>query len=237
MTLYKALRIPEGITTLIGSGGKTTAIYQLARELVREEKRVAIVSTYRFQRPPRGKRGRILISPLGSEVEDAFGEYPLIFVAKQDVGGGLTGISDETLDLLKERSDYVLVEGDRADGHPIKAPAADEPDIPSDTKKVIAVMGLSALGRTLASCCYHPDIAAQILHKNETEKIGVEDLAALALSTDGLLKNVKAPLALILNQMSTGNRYEAERLASILMGAGQSEVFIAALQDRMWEKA
>ena len=67
-------------------------------------------------------------------------------VGKSDGGEKLTAPYVSIGD-LESLADYVLVEADGAKRFPLKAPAAHEPVIPDETRLVIAVAGLSGVGK------------------------------------------------------------------------------------------
>ena len=45
ITLQACLEIEKGIVTFIGAGGKTSAIFQVAKELAAQKKKVIITTT------------------------------------------------------------------------------------------------------------------------------------------------------------------------------------------------
>jgi hypothetical protein len=102
--------------------------------------------------------------------------------------------------------DHVIVEADGAAGRPLKAPADHEPVIPQSTTLVIALLGLSALGKPLG-----PEVVFRIaLFKaltglQEGDILTPEKLSKAFDEKAGLFKNatVSARRAVFLNQLDT----------------------------------
>ena len=85
---------------------------------------------------------------------------------------------------------------------PIKAPATHEPVIPPASALVVAVAGLSALGRPLDEVCHRPELAAALLGCSPSKTVSAEDCLRLLLSPEGGAKGLPrgASFSLLLNQ-------------------------------------
>ena len=62
-----------------------------------------------------------------------------------------------------QAADAVFLEADGAKGLPCKAPAAHEPVLLPQSDILLAVAGLSALGRPLEQVCFRAPLAAALL--------------------------------------------------------------------------
>jgi probable selenium-dependent hydroxylase accessory protein YqeC len=83
------------------------------------------------------------------------------------------------------------VEADGSKRRPIKAPAHYEPVIPTETTRVIGVIGLDALGKTITEDFVHrPTLFCSITGKKMGDTIDRKCFTDLILSEDGLFKNV-----------------------------------------------
>ena len=108
---------------------------------------------------------------------------------------------EERVKTLSSFCDLLLIEADGSRKLPIKAPGPEEPVIPAITDTVIAVLGLSALGKPIQEVGFRPERIAGILHKSPEKSVLPEDYLTLAASKEGLQKNVgKRKLYVILNQ-------------------------------------
>lgn len=158
MTLEEQLGfapVPRGPVSLVGSGGKTTLLYLLARRYAKKGCSVAVTTTTHIVRPseyavctedtPKPERGRILVC--GTPAPQ----------------GKLSAPKPETLALLCANADILLIEADGSKRLPLKFPAAHEPVVLPQTAHIVAVLGLSALGRPLGAVCHRAELVAEQL--------------------------------------------------------------------------
>lgn len=71
----------------------------------------------------------------------------------------------ETYEKAGAFADLVLVEADGSRRLPLKYPNATEPVVPEDTDLILAVTGLSALGKDPAKFCHRKELAVEALAK------------------------------------------------------------------------
>ena len=122
--LCDVLRIPRGLTALVGGGGKSSLMERLARELAPRGRVLVGTTTHIF--PPPGMP--LLLEPDAAAVEAAFSAHPgeaLCVGAREAATGKLTACGLSAARLL-ELADYVLLEADGAKRLPLKAPAPHE---------------------------------------------------------------------------------------------------------------
>jgi probable selenium-dependent hydroxylase accessory protein YqeC len=150
-----ALRQREHVA-LAGAGGKTTLLFALAEELQRAGKRVLISTTTKLWHREALRAPCLLLADEEPEwrgkLEEALKKKACLFLARRLLESGkVEGIAPSDADDLyaKGLMDYLLLEADGAAGHPVKAPSEREPVIPGSTTKVVAMLGLEALGRRL----------------------------------------------------------------------------------------
>ena len=181
------------LITFVGAGGKTTTIFNLARELRDKGKKVLVTTTTAIYYPNDEKCDRIIV--LDNEMENIFQEIFLggITVVGQKVTdkGKLKGIECSIINelFLKKVFDYILVEGDGAKGKPIKVPADHEPVIPSLATLVIAVIGVDAVGRRINEDNVHRVLQfCEIAKKDISEIISEEDLVSISVNEKGIFK-------------------------------------------------
>ena len=150
--LSELLAVERGITALIGSGGKTTALYLLAEELVRKGTVLCAASTHIL--PP--SHLPVLVDPAPAALAAALAEHRMVCAGSAAPEGKLTAppLPWETLAAL---ADYVLVEADGARRLPCKAHLPHEPVIPPGTAGTLLLVGASGLGRPAQEAAHRPE--------------------------------------------------------------------------------
>lgn len=186
--LADALDVPKGITSIVGGGGKTTAMLRLARELHAFGARV-IMTTTTLIFPPEG-----IVALTGanvSDLNDALSRDRLVCLGTRAEHGKLAA-PPVAISELTQFADYVLIEADGAKQLPVKAPAAHEPVIPEETKLVVAVAGLDSLGRTVENAAFRPALFAALIGTDEAHRLTAGDLARVLTHEGGQRKGVRA---------------------------------------------
>lgn len=230
MDLRRALRIVKyDLIAFTGAGGKTTAMFRLADELVAAGFKVVITTTTHIY-PPTGGQPLILSpdeSNLCQRVREGLAQSRLVIAARDLVqtpeGMKLAGVRSEFVAALRDeaRADVVLVEADGSRGRPFKAPGAHEPVIPVMATLVVPVTGLSAISRPLSPEVVHrPEQVTALTGLQPGEAITVEAVATVLSHPQGGLKGVPAGARAIalLNQADDDRRLQAGRdIASLLL--------------------
>ena len=102
------------------------------------------------------------------------------------------------------QADAVFLEADGAKHFPCKAPAEQEPVLLPQSDIVLAVAGLSALGRPLKECCFRLEQACMLLGVPPEACLTPELLAQLLASEQGGRKRVGSrAFYAVLNQVDT----------------------------------
>ena len=199
--LYEALGVGPGVTALVGAGGKTSAMLKMARELRLAGRTVAVTTTTHILPPPEALCGPMLFDPDG-EALDGAARRGICAVGKSlDARGKVEGVDEEMIYRLAARFEYVLAEADGSRRMPCKVPAPHEPVIPRMARRVIGVMGLSALGRPLEEACFRLEIARARLDAPPGAIITAHTFARIAAAPWGLQRGVEGrAFTLLLNQ-------------------------------------
>lgn len=153
MRLWEQLGIEKGVTAVIGSGGKTTMLHVLARELC--QKGTVILTTSTHIRP--SEEFPCLVSPAEAEVRIALQAAPAICIGSRTGEGKFTAC-DLSFETLAGLADYVLVEADGSKWLPLKAHAPHEPVIPANAGKTVCVVGACGLGRPIREAVHRPEL-------------------------------------------------------------------------------
>lgn len=189
---------PAPITSFVGGGGKTSSMLALGTELAEQGNRVILTTTTRI---------RPFVKPFVSG---------LFCVGEPAENGKLGPVSDP--DELKTQCDFLLIEADGSRGLPIKAPAAHEPVITAGTELVVAVLGLTGIGKPILAVCHRPERVCDLLGVTADAVMTPERAAALILSRDGLRKQAgDRRYAVLLNQADGEKEQEmGRRIAALL---------------------
>lgn len=245
LSLRRALRIiKHDLIAFTGAGGKTTAMFHLADELVATGYKVAITTTTQIY-PPAGGQPLVVSldeSELCQRVGEALAQSRLVVAAGDLVqtpeGAKLAGIRPGFVAALRDEAgaDVVLVEADGSRGRPFKAPAAHEPVIPALATLVVPVVGLSVIGRPLSPDAVHrPEQVAALTGLQPGEAITAEAVAAVLRHPQGGLKGVPAGARVIalLNQADDDGRLQAGReVAGLLLRERRADAVCIAHLSR-----
>lgn len=200
--LTEALGIPreKGITALVGGGGKTSLLYRLGQEFARRNRPVILTTTTRIG-VPEPEWARTIFPREAAELPSLAQPGRVICVGEPGEDGKLHHPGQALLTRCVREADHVLAESDGAKRLPVKLPAAHEPCIPPETALVIAVAGLTALGRPLGEVCFRFHLAEERFRLGPETVLTPELLARFLTSPQGQYKGVEGrPFTVFLNQ-------------------------------------
>lgn len=151
MLLYEKLSIPRGVTAVIGSGGKTTLLRTLSRELPGTVLLATTTHILPFEGVPLvtdGGEGRCAPGACGEPCglrgnarRRGQADRPRPAVFRADAARG-----------LRARR------GGRFAPPPLKAHAPHEPVIPPEAKRVLCVVGARGFGRPIRESVHRPEV-------------------------------------------------------------------------------
>jgi molybdenum cofactor cytidylyltransferase len=238
MNLARALRLPATPRlALVGAGGKTTALFQLARQLPPP----VIVTTTTHLHVNQIPLADSHLTALQPEALDALEQVCLqdvVLVTGAQRGDRIGAPDPLTLAHLEEvcsrRSLALLVEADGARQKPLKAPGADEPVIPAFIQSVVVVAGLSALGKPLTDrTVFRAGRFSSLSGLPLGGRISMEAIGGLLAHPDGGLRGIPeaARRLALLNQAESPELLAAGgRLAERLL-ADYEAVVVGSLQN------
>jgi molybdenum cofactor cytidylyltransferase len=211
MNLLKAIRVektsPAPVICLSGSGGKTTALFQLARQLLAWHEMVIVTATSHLGIWQTSLADHHIIAS-ASEVDISV--KGVVLVTGKVEGNRTKPVSQETLYWLHAKSKSektpLLIEADGSRQKPLKAPAAHEPPIPEFTDIVIHVTGLRSLGFPLhEDQVFRAEIFSQLTGLEFGEPVMPQSIQAFLKHPQGGLKNIpsQAKRVALLNQADT----------------------------------
>jgi len=241
LRLDSPVKLPAGFVpasvAFVGAGGKTTALFQLARSF---ESPVVVTTSTHLGTWQAGFADRHIIINRPEDIEANAGQIEGVTLLTGPVANdryrGLDQPALEEVSRLALRLNFpVLIEADGARQRSLKVPAAHEPVIPSWVEQVIVVAGLSGLGKPLDEATVHrPDLYALLGDIQPGDTITPESLLHVLSNPHGGLKGIPewARKVALLNQAGSSELVEqGSRLAHELLGAYDA-VLVASLADR-----
>lgn len=180
MNFAGTLHISKGVTAVIGSGGKTTLLHQLAQELSAVGTVVVCTTTHMLP----SQTLPWLDTPDKREIGEALRQHPAIQVGHLLPDGKLAACSLSCA-ALSGLADYVLVEADGAKRLPLKAHAGFEPVIPESARLTICVAGASGFGQPIAQAVHRPELFCRLTGASPDDKAAAP-LVGAALEAEAL---------------------------------------------------
>lgn len=205
---------------LVGGGGKTTVMYELAAAWAACGSKVLVLTSTHILRPVDGSFAANVpaVQNLWQQ-----GRYAVIGTP-EPATGKLTAPPQDLYEALHLQADVILCEADGSRHHPCKVPAENEPVLLPDSDIVLAVAGMDALDNSLAQACQRPQPAAALLGCNLNSVIDEQMLAVLLLSEQGARKNVgKRTFYIVLNKCDLLPVAQHEKILRLLVRAGIDE--------------
>lgn len=205
---------------LVGGGGKTTVMYELAAAWAACGRRVLVLTSTHILCPADGSFAADVpaVQNLWQQ-----GRYAVIGTP-EPATGKLTAPPQDLYEALQLQADVILCEADGSRHHPCKVPAAHEPVLLPDSDIVLAVAGMGALGNSLQQACQRPQLAAALLGCSLDSVIDEQMLAALLLSEQGSRKNVGTrTYYIVLNKCDLIKAAQQGEMLRLLVGEGIDE--------------
>lgn len=200
------------VISLVGAGGKSTVMYELAAFLAQAGQKVLVSTTTHILKPVDGSYA---VDKEAVQALWAKGSYAVI--GTEAAEAKLIG-NASLLEQLLQEADFVLLEADGAKRHPCKVPAEHEPVLLPISDIVIGVLGLDAVGQKLQDCCFRLAEAQALLQVGADHVLTEADAAKILLSEQGTRKNVGSrKYYIILNKCDDQELVSrAERIKALL---------------------
>ena len=241
LSLAQALRVDSSpCIAFIGAGGKTTAMFQLARELPGP---VIVTATSHLGTWQTELADTHLIAETPASLEELAHRWKGVILVTGEIDGERTKpIHNEMLNWLQQFCGYhsipLLIEADGSRQKPLKAWAEHEPPIPSFVESVVQVVGLTGLGKPLLDEYVHrAGIFSKLSGTNTGERITRDSLVRVLTHPQGGLKNipVTARKIVLLNQADTHELQSlAQGLAQSLLASYDSAIIASLQQARVF---
>lgn len=205
---------------LVGGGGKTTVMYELAAAWAACGRNVLLLTSTHILQPEDGS-----FAADAAAVHNLWQQRRYVVIGTPELSTGkLTEPPQGLYNELQPQADVILCEADGSRHLPCKAPAEHEPVLLPDCDMVLAVAGMDALGRPLAQACQRPQLAAELLDCSAEKIIDAQMLASLLLSEQGARKNVGTRnYYIVLNKCDLLKTAQQEEIRRLLVSAGMDE--------------
>lgn len=191
--------------SLVGAGGKTTLLYKLANEFCEGNQKSVLMTTTRIYKPL--DEQAISVTEYNETTKriilNEFSKKRPIVIASLDKNSDKLCLPDrDLLNIADSYADRVIIEADGSHQLPMKIPATYEPNIFNPSDKVIAVIGLSALGQPLFKVCHRAGLAPGLFGLSTDTIVSPLILAQILTSEQGQFKNILDPskFSIFLNQ-------------------------------------
>ena len=202
MELLEALALPpEGWTCLVGGGGKSSLLLRLVKERAGRGLPALAAATTHIGAAQGRAAGPLAGTPAELEAARRAGLTACAAVPEPGTGK-LTAPPPEALDRGLALFGFGVAEADGSRQLPMKAPADHEPCLIPGWTAVVAVAGLSALGRPLGEVCHRPRLACALLGAGPETAVTPALMARLLTHEAGQFKGVGDPkrFRVLLNQ-------------------------------------
>lgn len=198
ISLENLINIKQGeVISVVGSGGKTTFVYNLANEL--KDKKVVISTTTKMFFPNKNQVDYFFRLDKNDEVNIKNGRTFIAVekVSDNKVSGDILGIKKYISDF-----DYIILESDGSKRKPLKGWNDTEPVILNETTKTIGIIPMHIIGEKISEENIHRiEIFNEICKCKIGDEITPEIIAKIIKSPKGLFKNSIGEKILFLNRI------------------------------------
>ncbi|MDM8518960.1 selenium cofactor biosynthesis protein YqeC [Anaerolineales bacterium HSG6] len=203
MKIARAIQITQGdVTALVGGGGKTSSMFQLASELPATWRVLITTTTRIFAAQIKQASAWLTYKSDVESFASLLTRLDELFVTQKQVL--LIGHADEAINkafgvapsLVDElaatgRFDAIIVEADGSRMCSFKAPATHEPVIPACTSIVIPVVGLDVIAQPLHPNYVHrAELVSRLTETPINQPVSAQTVTQVLSHAQGGLKNV-----------------------------------------------
>ena len=217
----QALQIKQGdIVCLVGAGGKTSLMFQLAKEAKDVGMKVLVTTSTRIFIPEANQYNAIDLSGRGfsSAQIDGAGIYLAGIPAPEPEK--ICGLSNVQIGACKGRFDLILIEADGSARKPLKGWKDTEPVIYPQATKTIGVLDIQAIGQAMTPELIHRlDIFLELVGARAGDQVALNHLEAMVMHGKGLFAKAQGNNQLFINKVETSSHQsDAQCLQQRLKG-------------------
>jgi probable selenium-dependent hydroxylase accessory protein YqeC len=222
-SLRQALMLEDdGVISLVGSGGKTTLMFQLAHELASAGESVLTTTTTKIFEPSAKQTPHVMLADCAEKLLPAAEKlmrrhrHFTAAAGRLSAVGKLAGFQPQVIEKIWHAGlfRWIIIEADGAAGRPLKAPADHEPVIAACTRQVVGVVGLNVVGKSLEErWVFRPTLFSRITGRKAGSRITPEAVADVLVHERGIFKGAAAGMTRVvfLNQADVAHNLDAGR--------------------------
>lgn len=206
-TLQDIFHLDKGdVVSIVGTGGKTTLMFQMGKELKNKYKALLTTST-KIYKPTDENYDYIYTSIKDYKYDDA---KKCITVLSKDINyenNKLIGINDKDFEEVIGDFDLVIIEADGSRNLPLKGWKKHEPPILTKTNKTIGIIPINILGQKVNEDeIYGYEEFENFLSSEDI--IDKEVVGRICTSSDGIFKNSRGRLYLYINKVESAEDFK-----------------------------
>lgn len=203
MIISNILNLKKGsVLSIVGAGGKTSLMLNLAEEL-RACNKVLVTTTTKIYPPDKTSYDFICIGEENCSIYDHYEENGVyVYGSFMNEDDKLIGLNKEFLNNKFKYFDYSIIEADGSKRKPIKGWRENEPVICKNTTKTIGVLDITCIGKIINDINVHRlDHFINISNGSLGEKISIPMISSLITHPIGLFKDSVGEKILFINKV------------------------------------
>lgn len=206
-----------GVICIVGAGGKTSLLFQLASEAKDLGLRTLVSTTTKMFIPEPAKCDEIDLTGAGFTEESS--GMPGVYVAGRPVSPvKMQGLTDDILLKILPHFDLVLLEADGAAKKPLKGWLATEPVVPSYTTHTIGVVDIQTLGKTVCEELVHRlDCFYALTGAKVGDVVSFDHLLRIITGQKGLFFHAAGEQIVYINKVESADNNENVKVLRALL--------------------
>jgi len=245
MDLISAFNVTKGdLVSVVGSGGKTTLITELARQLTSMGLKVLSTSTTNAQKPTPHQTEKLLIAEEEPDLLAAIRNHfrtcrHLTVVGQYLRKDKLKGLDPESVCTLygHHLADVILVHADGARKKSFKAPREDEPILPPCSTHCIIVVGSDIIGKALNEENVHrPERVTELTSLQPGQPITPETVAQVINHPRAYFRKVPPGCQLILYLSKVRDSQRRQFVEEIQAKVDRTKITKVLGGDLLWRQ-
>ncbi|PID99738.1 MAG: putative selenium-dependent hydroxylase accessory protein YqeC [Acidobacteria bacterium] len=192
------------VVSIVGMGGKTSMLFQLAEEAKALGKRVLITTTTKMWVPKIQQYDFIdlsgqLFSHISSEDMHA-GIYVGAIISAQQ-RNKIRGVESKILQPSLNKFDLVVIEADGSRSKPLKGWRKDEPVVPDFSHFTIGILDITCLEKVIdQNLVLRLELFCKLTNSQPGDQVTLDHLAAIISNQRGLFQNAAGKKIVFLNK-------------------------------------
>lgn len=226
------------VVSIVGAGGKTSFMFNLAQELKPDNK--VLLSTTTKIYVPTIKQYDFMSIGKKNFLRCCTSSKKGIYIYGNAINNEtkITGLNEEVLLKKLYDFDYILIEADGSKGKPLKGWRENEPVIFKGTNMTVGIIDIACLGKKINSNNIHRvDKFLEITHSHLNEKVSLNHLLPLILHPNGLFKKALGEKILFINKVEDTNLTVLSKILSENIKAHNyiNKIIVGSLKNRTYQ--